>query len=81
MKPLHELSSKYLTDPKAMKRLEKQEKDNTERDARMKHGKRYKDFISDKGKKSETRTLTKKGVRALHKGKWGYMKDRKFTPD
>ena len=22
-----------------------------------------------------------KGVKALHKGKWGYMKNRKFTPD
>ena len=50
MRPLSELSSKYLTDPKAMKRLAKQEKENKERDARMKYGKRYKDFISDKGK-------------------------------
>ena len=81
MRPLYELSSKYLTDPKAMKRLAKQEKENKERDARMKYGKRYKDFISDKGKKSETTTRSKKGIRALHKGKWGYMKDRKFTPD
>ena len=23
----------------------------------------------------------KRGIRALHKGKWGYMKNRKFTAD
>ena len=50
---LNELSSKYLTDPKAMKRIAKQEKENKERDARMKYGKRYKDFIN---KKEETPT-------------------------
>ncbi len=75
---LSELSSKYLEDPKAMKRIAKQEKENKERDARMKYGKRYKDFIN---KKEETPTRSKKGIRALHKGKWGYMKDKKFTAD
>ena len=78
MTALIELASNYLTDPNSMKPIAKQEKENKERDARMKYGKRYKDFIN---KKEETPTRSKKGVRALHKGKWGYMKDKKFTPD
>jgi len=44
----------------------------------MKYGKRYKDFVK---KDDDAPTKTSKGVRALHKGKWGYMKDRKFTAD
>ena len=37
----------------------------------------YKDFVK---KKTEV-VKDKRGIRALHKGKWGYMKDRKFTAD
>ena len=36
----------------------------------------YKDFV----KKKEV-VKDKRGIRALHKGKWGYMKNRKFTAD
>ena len=31
--------------------------------------------------KAKSGVKNPKGVRALHKGKWGYMKDRKFTAD
>ena len=76
MRPLSELSSKYLTDPKAMKRLAKQEKENKERDARMKYGKRYKDVLK-KQKEAKDRlhhdTRTK-GVRFYDKKGSGYMK-------
>ena len=49
----------------------------------MKHGKkRYKDFVDKDGNKKKTEVVKdKRGIRALHKGKWGYMKNRKFTPD
>lgn len=77
MRPLSELSSKYLTDPKAMKRLAKQEKENKERDARMKYGKRYKEVLKKQKEAKdklhhETRT---KGVRFYDKKGSGYMKD------
>ena len=36
------------------------------------------DFVK---KDDDSPTKTSKGVRALHKGKWGYMKDKKFTSD
>jgi hypothetical protein len=76
MRPLSELSSKYLTDPKAMKRLAKQEKENKERDARMKYGKRYKEVLKKQKEAKdklhhETRT---KGVRFYDKKGSGYMK-------
>ena len=45
-----------------------------------KKSKTYKDFISGKGLKTSS-TRSTKGVRAVHQGRWGYMKDRKFSPD
>lgn len=59
----------------------KQKREQEDRDNRMKYGKRYKEIVAAKKKEREKSTLTQKGVRALHKGQWGYMKDRKFTPD
>ena len=76
MRPLYELSSKYLTDPKAMKRLEKQEKENKERDARMKYGKRYKEVLAraKKAKDKLHHDTKTKGVRFYDSKGSGYMK-------
>tara|TARA_B100001250_G_scaffold291809_1_gene253450 strand:+ start:272 stop:526 length:255 start_codon:yes stop_codon:yes gene_type:complete len=69
-------------------RAEKIKRYASEKEAYKKHkvekkygkkSKTYKDFVAGKGIKSTTRT--QKGVRAVHQGRWGYMKDRKFTPD
>jgi hypothetical protein len=76
---ISERSLSWYSDAKARRQEAEQEKSNKERAARMKHGKRYKEFMN---KKPETpRYDRSKGVRALHKGQWGYMKDKKFTPD
>ena len=64
-----------------IKRYARQKKEYEAHKVASKHGKKsktYKDFMS--GKKTETKSSTK-GVRAVHQGRWGYMKDRKFTPD
>ena len=71
----HERSEKY-------KRYAREKEEYKRTKVEKKYGKKsktYKDFISGKGVKSTTRT--EKGVRAVHQGRWGYMKDRKFTPD
>ena len=52
---------------------------------KSKYGKkRYKEFMAkdaDAKEKQKNAIRNPKGVRALHKGKWGYMKNRKFTED
>ena len=75
---ISELNSSLLGDKKYMKKRGDDEKKHKEQDARMKYGKRYKDFVK---KDDDSSTKTSKGVRALHKGKWVYMKDKKFTSD
>tara|TARA_B100001250_G_C19568914_1_gene686773 strand:- start:502 stop:741 length:240 start_codon:yes stop_codon:yes gene_type:complete len=48
---------------------------------KSKHGpKRYKEFMK-KDAEAKKPIKNPKGVRALHKGKWGYMKNRKFKAD
>ena len=42
--------------------------------------KRYKDFMKKDGEEKKP-IKNPKGVRALHKGKWGYMKNKKFKAD
>lgn len=66
-----------------IKRYEKEKKDRKEYLYKSKHGpKRYKEFMKkDAEAKSKGVPKDKRGVRALHKGKWGYMKNRKFTAD
>jgi hypothetical protein len=59
----------------------KQKREHEDRDNRMKYGKRYKEIVKSKEDEKKKSTRSAKGIRALHKGKWGYMKDRKFTPD
>jgi len=49
---------------------------------KSKHGpKRYKEFMKKDAEAKDKPIKNPKGVRALHKGKWGYMKNRKFTAD
>ena len=50
---------------------------------KSKHGpKRYKEFMKNKDAAEKKYTpKDKRGIRAIHKGKWGYMKNRKFTAD
>ena len=50
---------------------------------KSKHGpKRYKEFMKKDAEAAAKGTpKNPKGVKALHKGKWGYMKNRKYTPD
>ena len=80
---LNERALSWYTDTKARERDEKQNKDARIKGAIMKHGKkRYKDFVDSEGKKKKTEVVKdKRGIRALHKGKWGCMKNRKFTAD
>ena len=48
---------------------------------KSKHGpKRYKEFMKKDGEAKKP-IKNPKGVRALHKGKWGYMKNKKFKAD
>lgn len=70
-------------------RAEKIKKYAAEKEAYKKHqvkskygkkSKTYKDFVAGKGLKTPS-TRSTKGVRAVHQGRWGFMKDRKFTPD
>jgi hypothetical protein len=75
---ISELNSSLLGDKKYMNKRSSDEKKHKDQDARMKYGKRYKDFVK---KDDDAPTKTSKGVRALHKGKWGYMKDKQFTAD
>ncbi len=52
---------------------------------KSKYGKkRYKEFMAkdaDAKEKQKSAIKNPKGVRALHKGKWGYMKNKKFKAD
>ena len=66
-----------------LKRYKQQAKEKKETLYKSKHGpKRYKEFMAkDKAAKDKLAIKNPKGVRALHKGKWGYMKNRKFTAD
>ena len=49
---------------------------------KSKHGpKRYKEFMKKDAAEKSPPIKNPKGVRALHKGKWGYVKDGKFTAD
>tara|TARA_B100000123_G_C25467658_1_gene313291 strand:+ start:56 stop:304 length:249 start_codon:yes stop_codon:yes gene_type:complete len=80
---LNERSLAYYSDTKARKRDEENDKRARIQSAIMKHGKkRYKDFVDSDGHKKPKEVIKdKRGIRALHKGKWGYMKNRKFTAD
>ncbi len=66
-----------------LKRYAQEKKDKKETLYKSKYGKkRYKDFMKkDAEGKAKSGVKNPKGVRALHKGKWGYMKNRKFTAD
>ncbi|MBU37961.1 MAG: hypothetical protein CMA59_00395 [Euryarchaeota archaeon] len=76
-----------FNDSKAKKKMQDNEDKNTERNLRMTHGKKvgkdWKKFKSelDKKKTSSARRDPKKGVKAVSGGKWGYVKNGKFTPD
>ena len=63
------LRSSTLSSRKAMKRIEKNEKDNKEQDMRMKHGKSWKDYRKDSGQKP----LRKGEVRRYDKAKGKYV--------
>ena len=63
------LRSSTLSSRKAMKRIEKNEKDNKEQDMRMKHGKSWKDYRRDSGQKP----LRKGEVRRYDKAKGKYV--------
>lgn len=65
----------YKSDPKYQKELEDNEKKNRERDARMKHGKRWKEFTRDA--KSAKNRLRPGEVKKFNKetGKWESNKD------
>ena len=43
--------------------------------------KKYKDFMKKDDAEKSPPIKNPKGVRALHKGKWGYMKNKKFKAD
>lgn len=80
-----------FSDSKAKKRMQDSEEKNQERKLRMQHGdkkvgkdwKKFKAGLESKKKEElkKARRDPKKGVKALHKGKWGYVKDGKFTAD
>ena len=80
---LKERALSWYTDTKQRAKDEQQNKDAKIKSAIMKHGKkRYKDFVNSDGSKKKKEVIKdKRGVRALHKGKWGYMKNRKFKAD
>ena len=78
----------WYTDTKAQKRSKQNAEDNEKRNLIMTHGKKkvgkdwkkFRNEINRKRKESSKRD-PKKGVKALCKGKWGYVKDGKFKAD
>ena len=49
---------------------------------KAKKGRKSSDYRKLVGRdKGDAPIKDKRGVRAYHKGKWGFMKDRKFTAD
>jgi len=74
-KEVDEATTYYRSDPKYQKSMKDQEAKHKERDARMKHGKRYKEFMNDAGK-AKTR-LRPGEVKKYNKttGKWESNKD------
>jgi len=71
------LRSSIISDRKAMAKISDNERKNKEQDARMKHGKRWKEFTRD----IERVRSKGKGIRGTHKGKWGTFSKGVFTPD
>ena len=78
----------WYTDHKAQKREKKNTEDNEKRNLIMTHGKKkvgkdWKKFRDDLKKKDTagSKRDPKKGVKAVSGGKWGYVKNGKFTPD
>ncbi len=50
---------------------------------KAKKGRKSSDYkkLVGRDKSHDAPIKDKRGVRAYHKGKWGFMKDRKLTPD
>lgn len=71
------LRSSIISDRKAMAKISDNERKNKEQDARMKHGKRWKEFTRD----IERVRGKGKGIRGTHKGKWGTFSKGVFTSD
>lgn len=66
-----------LTSPKEVRKRRESEKRHREQDARMKHGKNWKQFTQN----IERVRSKGKGIRGTHKGKWGTFNKGVFTPD
>jgi len=85
---LKERTLSFYTDSKWKKDAAKNKDDNEKRKLEMTHGKKkvgkdwkkFRDEINKKKTESSKRDK-KKGVKALSKGKWGYVKDGKFKAD
>ncbi len=74
-KEVDEATTYYRSDPKYQKRMKDQAAKHKESDARMKHGKRYKEFMNDAGKAKSR--LRPGEVKRFDKasGKWVSNKD------
>jgi hypothetical protein len=74
-KEVDEATTYYRSDPKYQKRMKDQAAKQKESDARMKHGKRYKEFMNDAGKAKSR--LRPGEVKRFDKasGKWVSNKD------
>ena len=77
-----------FSDAKSKKRIQDNEDKNTEQKLHMVHGKKkvgkdWKKFRNEINRKrtESSKRDPKKGVKALSKGKWGYVKDGKFKAD
>lgn len=87
MNPIDERTLSFYTDTKWKKDAVKNKEDNEKKKLVMTHGKKKvgKDWkkFRDEQKAKDTRHTKKspKGVRAVSKGKWGYIKGGKFKSD
>tara|TARA_B100001093_G_scaffold202177_1_gene194202 strand:- start:879 stop:1181 length:303 start_codon:yes stop_codon:yes gene_type:complete len=85
---LKERTLSFYTDSKWKKEAAKNKDENEKRKLQMTHGKKkvgkdWKKFRDDIKSRDTAKSKRdpKKGVKALSKGKWGYVKDGKFKAD
>lgn len=85
---LKERALSFYTDQKQRKAAAQNKEDNEKKKLVMQHGKKkvgkdWKKFRNEINRKrtESSKRDPKKGVKALSKGKWGYVKDGKFKAD